>query len=56
MLRPTIYIPSRQLQRLDPRPAAPNQSATQPTQGAPAPEANPAGEPTSSPEPELLEV
>ena len=56
MLRPTIYIPSGQIPRLDSRPIATNQSGAQPAPDATKHETNPAGERERSPEPEFQGV
>ncbi len=56
MLRPTIYIPSRQIQRLDPRLGTTEATGANPAPPAAPRETSPAGEPTGSPEPELVEV
>ncbi len=56
MLRPTIYIPSRQIQRLDPRLGTTEAAGAMPAPPATPQQTSPAGEPTRSSEPELLEV
>ncbi len=56
MLRPTIYIPSRQIQRLDPRLGTTGAAGAISAAPATTQESGPAGERTRSPDPELVAI